>query len=37
MIIDGDGAIVKELTGLDPTKSVAARLKDTLHQMKELE
>ncbi len=37
MIIDGDGAIVKELNGLDEHQTVAARLKDTLRQMKELE
>ncbi len=37
MIIDGDGAIVKELSGLDPRQTVAARIKDQLKTMKELE
>jgi peroxiredoxin/HPt (histidine-containing phosphotransfer) domain-containing protein len=37
MVIDGEGAIVSELVGLDERQRVAARLKDTLKQMKELE
>jgi thiol-disulfide isomerase/thioredoxin len=37
MIIDGDGAIVKELIDFDPQHSLVARLRDTLHEMKELE
>jgi peroxiredoxin len=37
MVIDGEGAIVTELVGLDERQRVAARLKDTLRQMKELE
>jgi peroxiredoxin len=37
MVIDGEGAIVTELVGLDERQRVAARLKETLRQMKELE
>ncbi|HYG97954.1 MAG TPA: redoxin domain-containing protein [Terriglobales bacterium] len=36
LVVDGEGVVKKKIAGMDPQQSVAARIKDTLQGMKEL-